>query len=437
MERPLNVRLLWILYRHELRSSLRAKNIVVSSILIPLVLYPVMMWAIFAGITFVQGQQEGQDSRLVTVGGEAAPALMAALADLTGVSVTPISLEDEPSIARAREALLTGSVDGLVFFPTALPPGDELDGNRDVRIEMHEGLGRSRQAVARIREVLGDVRAERISEAREALGIAPETWAAFEVVRQDQSSPEDRTRLLLALMVPIFTVVIVALASFYPAIDTTAGERERSTWETLMTLSVPRRTLVWAKFLQVATLGATGGLLNLVALALSLRWILAPMAGDDGDALGGTGLTVSVIPILLLGTALLALLVAALMLVFTVFARSFKEGQAMVSPIYMLLILPPALLVQPDLEASLTLALIPVLSTVLLLREGLTGDLTPLLAMTSLGSMLVTALLATAFAQWVMGREEVLAGSTDGGIVPFLRRTLRRTPTPNNAQPHR
>jgi sodium transport system permease protein len=161
------------------------------------------------------------------------------------------------------------------------------------------------------------------------------------------------------------------------------------------------------------------------------------MAGDDGDALGGTGLTVSVIPILLLGTALLALLVAALMLVFTVFARSFKEGQAMVSPIYMLLILPPALLVQPDLEASLTLALIPVLSTVLLLREGLTGDLTPLLAMTSLGSMLVTALLATAFAQWVMGREEVLAGSTDGGIVPFLRRTLRRTPTPNNAQPHR
>jgi sodium transport system permease protein len=346
-------------------------------------------------------------------------------------------MDEDAGISLAREALLKGTVDAILFFPEASPPGDVLEGNRDVRVEMHEGLSRSRQAVARIEEALGEVRADRVSDAREALGIAPETWAAFQVVREDQSSPEDRTRLLLALMVPIFTVVIVALASFYPAIDTTAGERERSTWETLMTLSVPRRTVVWAKFLQVATLGATGGLLNLVALALSLRWILAPMVGDDAGALGGTGLTLGVIPVLLVGTALLALLVAALMLVFTVFARSFKEGQAMVSPIYMLLILPPALLVQPDLEASLTLALIPVLSTVLLLREGLTGDLTPLLAMTSLGSMLVTAIAATAFAQWVMGREEVLAGSTEGGIVPFLRRTLRRTPTPPTAHPHR
>jgi len=435
----LNGRLLWILYRHELRSSLRAKNIVVSSILIPLVMYPLLMWAIFAGITLVQGQQEAQEVRLAVIGGETAPDLMEALEALERVRLIGIPLGDEEEAAQVRADLLAGKIDGIVSFVEGSPEGTELAGNYRVLLEIHEGLSRSRQAEVRIQGALSNQRTQVVSEARTELGIDPARWEVFRVVREDQSSAEDRMRLLLSLMVPLFTVVIVALASFYPAIDATAGERERSTWETLMTLSVDRSTMVWAKFLHVATLGAAGGLLNLVALALSLRWILAPLAGDELGALGGIGVPLGVIPVLLLGTALLALLVAALMLVFTVFARTFKEGQAMVTPVYMLLILPPVLVIQPDLEASTAMALIPVVNTVLLFREGLLGDLTPVLALTALGSMLATALLATAFAQWVMGREEVLAGATEGGLVPFLRQRFRqrRGPASDPSHPHR
>jgi sodium transport system permease protein len=419
-EPPLNGRLLWILYRHELRSSLRAKNIVVSSILIPLVMYPLLMWAIFAGVTLVQGQQEGQEVRLAVVGDAGAPELMEALGALDRVRLLAIDPDDAPAAAQARTDLLEGRLDGILSFVGT--------GSPEIRLEIHEGRSRSRQAEVRIAAVLSEERARIVADARTELGIDPARWEAFRLVREDQSSSEDRTRLLLALLVPVFTVVIVALASFYPAIDSTAGERERSTWETLMTLSVSRRTMVWAKFLHVATLGAVGGLLNLVALSLSLRWILAPLAGDELGELGGIGLPLGVIPVLLLGTAILALLVAALMLVFTVFARTFKEGQAMVSPVYMLLILPPVLVVQPDmdLEASSSLALVPVINTVLLFRHALLGDLTLALALTAFASMLATALLATAFAQWVMGREEVLAGATEGGLVPFLRGHLRQ-----------
>lgn len=438
----LNGRLLWILYRHELRSSLRARSIVVSSLLIPVVMYPLIMWVVFAGVTFVQGQREAQEVRIVVVGGEDAPNLMAALEDLPRSVVTPIPSDEEARRARAREDLLRGSVDVILSFERL---GDDLGhlgdpgdlsaapndapvrvSNWRAHLEIHEGLGRSREAETRLREAFATLRTETITRARQDLGIDEARWRAFGVVRADQSTPEDRTRLLLSLLVPLFTVLIVALASFYPAIDTTAGERERSTWETLMTLSVSRRTVVWAKFLHVATLGAVGGLLNLAALALSLQWILSPLMGDATDELAGTGLSLEVLPVIVAGTALLALLVAALMLVFTVFARTFKEGQAMVTPVYMLLILPPVAFIQPDMEATIPLAMIPLVNTVLLLRDGLLGELTPLLTLTALGSMLVTALLATAFAQWVMGREEVLAGATQGGLVPFLRRTLGR-----------
>jgi sodium transport system permease protein len=60
-------------------------------------------------------------------------------------------------------------------------------------------------------------------------------------------------------MVPFLTLITVALASFYPAIDATAGERERSTWETLMTVAAPRGNVAAAKYLYVATFGAAWG----------------------------------------------------------------------------------------------------------------------------------------------------------------------------------
>ena len=49
---------------------------------------------------------------------------------------------------------------------------------------------------------------------------------------------------------------LVAVGCFYPAIDSTAGERERSTWETLMTVSASRGSIIAAKYLYVASFAA-------------------------------------------------------------------------------------------------------------------------------------------------------------------------------------
>ena len=60
-----------ILYRRELRSALRERTIVVNGILIPIFMYPIMLWAMFTGMTFVQGINEGFVSRVAV---ETAPA---------------------------------------------------------------------------------------------------------------------------------------------------------------------------------------------------------------------------------------------------------------------------------------------------------------------------------------------------------------------------
>ena len=53
-----------LLYVHELRSALRERHIVVNSILVPIVLFPLTLWAVFSGMAFVRGRTDQMASRV-------------------------------------------------------------------------------------------------------------------------------------------------------------------------------------------------------------------------------------------------------------------------------------------------------------------------------------------------------------------------------------
>jgi sodium transport system permease protein len=412
----MDLRQIWILYRHEVRSALRDRSIVAMSIVIPLVMYPLLLWATFAAMNFVEGQAERLTSRIAVLD---APAPHAVFLDSMAANGRIAVTEWTQGEAAGREAVARGRIDVFVQFEAPQAEGAGLDENFQLRVFYSAARDRSERARAQVEAALGDYRGAWIDDTRQDLDISDREWSSFAVVQEDLATPEESTRFLLAMVVPMLTLIMVALASFYPAIDATAGERERSTWETLMTVAASRGNIAAAKYLYVATFGAMGGLLNVGALVLSLRWILTPIAGPDD--VGGGGLPLSTIPVIAMGTFLLGLFVAAGMLVFAIFARNFKEGQASITPFYMVIILPAIFLQSPDLELTNRLALVPVVNLVLLLRGAIDGTVPVGPGLLTLATMAVTVALAVTFAQWVMRREEVLLGSAGPGLWPFLR----------------
>ncbi len=414
-------RQIWTLYIHEIRSALRERSILIGSILIPLVMYPALLWAGFAGVSFVQGQAERLTSQVAVHG---LPVTHRALVDSIESNGRTVVIEWDDDPAAAREEVARGSLDLLVEFRTVADGAAALDENFQVAIYYNGAQDRSRGARSRVESAIETYRRNWIDTARRDLGIPNPVWADFAMARSDVATVEESTRFLLAMIVPFLTLIMVALAAFYPAIDATAGERERSTWETLMTLAVPRSHVATAKYLYVATFGAMGGLLNLAALTLSLRWILQPLAGADAQELAQGGLPLETLPIIAVGTALLGLFVAAGMLVFAVFARNFKEGQSMITPFYLVVILPAIFVQSPDIEFSVGLALLPVVNVALLLREAIMGSVPLLPGLLTLASMAVCVAVAVGFAQWVMRNEEVLLGSSQGGLWSFLKRRI-------------
>ncbi len=412
----------WILLRRELRAALRERSVVLSTIVMPVLLYPLLLWLAFSIGSFVQGQQERQRSRLVVLGDS--PELVESVAEiLRGGSESGQQLEwvdgPEADHESARERVAAGELDlAVMVFPVEAPAG-----NYRVELLWDTTVGRSAKARDRVEDLLSDHRGQRIEEEVERLGIGPETWLGFEIERRNLATRSEMGAFVLGLMAPLFTILMIAVGCFYTAIDTTAGERERSTWETSLTLAVSRDRVVLAKFLTVALLGWTAGLLNLVALSVSLRAILAPALGASQMMLQFS-LPWRALPLLFLASALLALFIAAGMMLFAAFARTFKEGQSMVTPFYLLCLLPAMVVQAPDLELTAGWALVPIANVALVLRDAITGTYHwPWIGLT-LAVEVATVLACLALARRVMADENVMTGAFEGSFAQFVRREL-------------
>ena len=410
-----------VLYVRELRSALREKSIVVNGILLPIFMYPFLMWAMFTAFTFVEGQSEGFVSRVAVPDESALPGFVEALGARDDVRI-----ENAPPGDSLDALLARGELDAIVRFAPSTGEGARLVGNSSVEVFFDRAEERSQRAAARIEAVVDRLRSERLEQEAEALGLDTVSLQAFVVEAENVQSDRDRGRLILALLIPLFLTLMVALGCFIPAVDTTAGERERSTWETLWTTGVSRTSVVLAKYLLVASMGVLAGLLNVAAMSVTLGGIMTAIMGDRAREIG-LALPLDVVPLMLAVAILLGLLFAALMMVLAAFARTFKEGQAMVTPAFYLSMAPLLLGSSLDRTLTPTLALLPVANVSLGLKDALMGRGDPallLLAFAVNAAIVVGCLL---LARTLLVHEEVATGSFEGSLWSWLRQRRSRS----------
>ena len=110
---------------------------------------------------------------------------------------------------------------------------------------------------------------ERVAEAL-AGSRSPTCAPAYTVSAQGIAPRKAVGGYVLSKIMPLVIVVMVMLGAFHPAIDITAGERERGTLETTLSAPIARSALMAGKVLAVATLAAISGMLNLASMSLTV-----------------------------------------------------------------------------------------------------------------------------------------------------------------------
>lgn len=414
----------WILYLFEIRAALRDRTIVINSILIPILLYPFILWVSFTGMIFVEGQTERFVSRVVVndlPGGH--DLLLTQLKEAKKIELLPSRPASE-----ALELIESGDLDALVEF---LPPsikGAALDGNFQVRLTTYSSKERSETARQRLAEIFDRYRDDWLKREAAELGLSEAEWHVFALKSRNMASSRDTGAFILGQILPLFFVVMVAVGCFFPAIDATAGERERNTWETTMTMAVGRSSVVTAKYLYVVTFGFFAGVVHLAAMVLTTGPIVAPLLQRDGEALEFF-LPVQVLPILAVGAVLLACFIAAGMMILAAFARTFKEGQSLITPFFLLILLPVMFLQVPGIEFTPGLALVPVVNVTMMVREAISGTFRWLPILITVGVGLATVALCLWVAAFILRFEDLVVGSYNGSVGTFVRDRLLRLRT--------
>ena len=229
----------------------------------------------------------------------------------------------------------------------------------------------------------------------------------------------------LSTLVPLILILMTVTGAVYPAIDLTAGERERGTLETLIATPIPRHQLLCAKYVAVLAVALLTALANLVSMTMT-----AYASGLDGILFGSGGLTPRLIVTLLGLLVLFAGFFSAVLLVLTSVARSFKEAQAYLIPLMLISIAPGVLCLLPGIELSGWLAVTPLVNIVLLARDSFEGGAAPVWVVATLLSTLLYGMSALALAAHIFGTDSVLSGS-DGSWGDLVRRPSHAMAVPS------
>lgn len=233
----------------------------------------------------------------------------------------------------------------------------------------------------------------------------------------------------LATLVPLILILMTIAGGVYPAIDLTAGERERGTLEMLVAAPVPRIAILAGKYVAVVTVAVLTALVNLLGMAVTLA-----ATGMSSLVLGDGGLN----PLILLQVfgllVLFASFFSAVLLAITSFARSFKEAQAYLIPLMLFSLAPGLLALTPGLRLSLPLAVTPLVNMVLLARDAMAQNVEPAPAMIAVAATILYAAAAVSVAAAIFGADAVLYGGT-GGWSEMLKRPETSSPvaSPANA----
>lgn len=305
------------LYLKEMTDILRDRKTLLMMILLPVVLYPLLF---FLGIYIMSSTLSGgvQTYVLGASSLEGQEILEEGLADYEGnYQINIVRTNPEAGLADVK-------VNALLF---------ELeDGSYELQYDSSDTASSAAASIALT--LLDSYKQDKTAEMIEAAGLDAETILnPVTYTKSDQASSEDTMGYLLGMILPFLLIASILMGALYPAIDVTAGEKERGTLETLLTLPISNMELLSGKFLAVATISIISALLNILSMGgSSLIWYMSMMSSLGQN----TSILRAFLPamgIMAVCMVIFAIMISAMLLCICINTSSFKEAQNMTTPI--------------------------------------------------------------------------------------------------------
>lgn len=395
----MNLRNALIVFRKELRDMLRDKRTIRSMVIIPMVAFPMLFVVIGWAQEKFSGEAEKEVSLVMVYGGEDSPKVVQALRDFPGIQIVPYKTD-------ARQEVSDKTIRALVKIPAGF---DASSGSSpaNASIDYYDSDTRSELAKEKLQKFFDDYRVHIAREALIARGLPTRLLEPFTVDAKNVAPPAKVGAAIFGGLIPYLIIIFCFTGAMYPAMDLTAGEKERGTMETILTSPVARTDLVMGKFLTVVVASVTTAVLSLLSLGVTFALTKRGMFGGAGSTR-----QVSIDPAALVGVVVMllpiAVLFASVLLSVALFAKSYREAQTYVSPLIFIVIAPAIIGTLPGIELNWKTALVPILNTSLVSKEIIAGNHPWTLMAAVFAMTCVYATIGIVAAVRMFNREDVL-----------------------------
>jgi len=249
-----------------------------------------------------------------------------------------IRIREDLSLAEGRDLVTSDSLTAVVYFdPEFVRQRDA--GLPGIMSVYYKRTDRGRIERDRILDIVERYETLLYDEQMRSLGIDPAVTIKPIIVNDfNVASEKERFASVIGGMVPYLFVVFAMMGCFHPATDLAAGEKERGTFETLLTIPATRLQILSGKFLVVLLNGLLSAGLGLAGLYVTFQ-----VAVDVPDRIQSAIVSIlEVGSILIILSLLLPLTIffSAFMLMLSVHARSYKEAQSTINPLMILVFVP-------------------------------------------------------------------------------------------------
>lgn len=358
-----------IVYQKELTEALRDRRTLIATVIVPLVIFPLLSVGFGAMVGALISKAKEETPKVMLKGGEDSPTVVAGLKKLGKIEIIPLEPDWQAQIINKQ-----------VPAVIEIPPGFEKDladqKEMTVTINDYEGDLKSETAKEKIEKFFSDYKDSVVKERLAARNLPAGVLKPFEVKQHNVAPPEKSGGALFFGGFIAYIVVFLCLnGGMHPAMDLTAGEKERGTMETILSSPISRSHLVLGKFLLVLTTALTTAALSVLSMGISFtlanQFHQKPIQeGDTGAAFHiGLGAALSVF----IMAVPLAVLFSSVLITISTFAKSYKEAQTYIMPLLFLVIIPAIAAMLPGVDLTPKLALVPVLNVSLLCKELVIG----------------------------------------------------------------
>lgn len=164
----------------------------------------------------------------------------------------------------------------------------------------------------------------------------------------------------------LFIMMAITVSATYPATDTTAGEKERGTLETLLTFPIKSRDIIVGKLLGVTISSIITGVLSLVLALISFE-----VANNQFTIYETAPITISGLSIIMSVIVIIAysIFISGLCIAIASMCKTFKEAQSALTPLTFVAFFPGMIAFMVGIKSTAILSIIPFLNFSLVFND--------------------------------------------------------------------